>query len=195
MATIRNGNRAALVVVDTQVGVVAEAHDRDAIVGRIADLVARARAGGVPVVWVQHHDEELVEGSASWQLAPELTPLVNEARVGKSFNSSFQQTTLEDTLARAEVSQVVLCGAATNWCIRATAYSALERGYDLTLAGDAHTTSSLALGPDRTLDAADIIGELNVGLSGVSYPGVANQVSPTAQIGFVGGALQVTKAT
>ena len=34
----------------------------------------------------------------------------------------------------------------TNWCIRATAYGALERGYDLTLVKDADTTASVDLG-------------------------------------------------
>ena len=40
---------------------------------------------------------------------------------------------------------LVLADAATTWCIRATAYGALERGYDLTLVNDAHTTDTMAL--------------------------------------------------
>lgn len=187
MATIRSGTKAALVVVDTQVGVVATAYQRDAVVSNIADLVQRARSAGVPVIWVQHGDDELVPGQAAWQIVPELAPAPGEGLVAKSFNSAFQQTNLEDLLAQAGASGLVLCGAATNWCIRATAYSALERGYDLSVAGDAHTTESIPLGPQRTLAAPDLIAELNVGLNWVSFPGVTNQVCPSAQIRFHAG--------
>ena len=51
-----------------------------------------------------------------------------------------EDTALEATLAARGVSHVVLAGAESAWCIRATAYGALERGYDLTLIDDAHTT-------------------------------------------------------
>ena len=184
MSTIRDGNRAALVVVDTQVGVVATAHNRDAVVGHIGELVAKARQGGVPVVWVQHEGEELVKGQPDWQIVPELQPASGEILVPKNFNSAFQKTSLAELLAKADVSHLMLCGAATNWCIRATAFSALDRGYDLTLAGDAHSTDSIELGPDRVIAAADIIAELNVGLNWVEFPGVKNQVRKTAEIGF-----------
>lgn len=42
------------------------------MVANIAALVDRARARPVPVVWVQHDDDDLAQGSAPWQLVPEL---------------------------------------------------------------------------------------------------------------------------
>ena len=74
---------------------------------------------------------------------PELVPADGEMRIHKGFNSSFERTTLEDVLAKLGATHIVLAGAATNWCIRATAYGALERGYDLTLVKDAHTTETM----------------------------------------------------
>jgi len=53
-------------------------------------------------------------------------------------------------LASLDATHIVLAGAATNWCIRATASGALERGYDLTLVNDAHTTGSMALDDGTT---------------------------------------------
>ena len=44
MSTLPDRTATALVVVDVQRGVVADAHDRDAVVGNIADLVSRAGA-------------------------------------------------------------------------------------------------------------------------------------------------------
>ncbi len=52
MSTFPDRTNTALLVIDVQNGVVGEAHDRDAVVGNVATLVANARAGGTPVVWV-----------------------------------------------------------------------------------------------------------------------------------------------
>ena len=54
MATVREGNMGVLVVVDVQVGVVSESWDTPRIVQNVAHAVERARAQGVPVIWVQH---------------------------------------------------------------------------------------------------------------------------------------------
>ena len=133
MATVREGNQPVLLVVDVQVGVVKGAWDAPRIVGNVARVVERARAQGVPVIWVQHSDDELPHGSPQWQWAPELVPAEGETGIDKHFNSSFEETELDASLARLGATHVVLAGVATNWCIRATAYGALERGYDLTL--------------------------------------------------------------
>ncbi|MDP9696314.1 UNVERIFIED_ORG: nicotinamidase-related amidase [Arthrobacter globiformis] len=53
MTTLPDRPNTALVVLDVQKGVVAEAHQRDAVVSNIALLVDRAREAGVPVVWVR----------------------------------------------------------------------------------------------------------------------------------------------
>ena len=58
----------------------------------------------------------------------------------------FEPTKLEEELALLGATHITLAGAMTNWCIRATAYGALERGYDLTLVKDAHTTANVDLG-------------------------------------------------
>ena len=92
MATVREGNRAVLMVVDVQVGVMSEAWDAPRIIKNVARAVERARAEGIPVLWVQHSDDELVFGSPQWQWAPELTPAEGEPLIHKHFNSSFEQT-------------------------------------------------------------------------------------------------------
>jgi len=99
MAT-RTGSRAALLVVDVQVGVVDQAWDRDRIVGNASLAVRRARDAGVPVVWVQHHDEELKRDTPAWQWVPELEPLTGEVRIHKSYNSAFESTDLLPELDR-----------------------------------------------------------------------------------------------
>lgn len=173
MAT-RPGSNSALVVVDVQVGVVAPAWDRDRILSNVVLAVRRARAAGISIVWVQHHDEELPRDSAAWQWVPELEPRAGELRIHKSHNSSFESTELSAELDRLGVSRIFLAGAATNWCIRATAYGALERGYDLTLLSDAHMTRDMELEPGRVVTARSMIDDLNVAMRWLSYPGRTN---------------------
>lgn len=171
MATVREGNRSVLLVVDVQVGVMREAWEAPRVIGNVARAVERARAEGVPVVWVQHSDDDLARGSPEWQWVPELRPAAGEPLIHKHFNSSFEQTALEDELARLGATHVALAGAASNWCIRATAYGALERGYDLTLVKDAHTTETMQMDNGTTIEAARVVDELNIAMTWLSYPG------------------------
>jgi nicotinamidase-related amidase len=143
MSTLTNRPHTALVVVDVQNGVVADAHDRDRVVANVATLVDRARAGQVPVVWVQHNAEDLPVGSDQWAYVSELSQGEGESVVHKQFGDSFEETELEDVLAGAGVGHLVVAGAATDACIRSTIHGAVTRGYDVTLVGDAHTTGDL----------------------------------------------------
>ncbi|MFP2905160.1 isochorismatase family protein [Pyxidicoccus sp. 3LFB2] len=184
MATVREGTQGVLLVVDVQVGAVAKAWDSERVIRNVALAVQRARAGGVPVLWVQHHDDDLPHGSPQWQWVPELSPGEGEPRIHKSYNSAFEQTNLEEELARLGATHLVLAGAASNWCIRATAYGALGRGYDLTLLKDAHTTEDLALESGTTVRAASIIDELNICMTWISYPGRRSGTATAETVDF-----------
>ena len=82
------------------------------------------------------------------------------------------------------MTHIVLAGAATNWCIRATAYAALERGYDLTLIKDAHTTEPIDLGDGNSIAAASIITDLNIAMKYLSYPGRRNSIASSGEVVF-----------
>jgi len=140
MTTLDNRPNSALLVLDTQNGVVEGAHERDAVVANIGSLVEKARRERVPVVWVQHSDEHLVRGSDNWRIVPELAPDEAEPVVEKNYSDAFDDTTLETVLSSLGVGRLVVVGAQTDECIRSTLHGALVRGYDATLVTDAHTT-------------------------------------------------------
>jgi nicotinamidase-related amidase len=140
MATLENRPNTALLVVDVQQGVVEGAHGRDAVVANVGNLVEKARQEQVPVVWVQHSDEQLARGSDEWQIVPELSPGEAEPLVEKSYGDAFEDTTLETVLSGLGVGRLLVVGAQTDACIRSTLHGALVRGYDATLVSDAHTT-------------------------------------------------------
>jgi len=185
MATIREGRRSVLLVVDVQVDVMRNAWDAPRVVGNVALAVERARAQGVPVVWVQHEDADMPQGSAGWQWVPGLAPGEGEARVFKRYNSSFEDTPLEPELARLGATRIVLAGAMTNWCIRATAYAALERGYDLTLVRDAHTTAAIERRDGSVVEARDIVDDLNLAMSWLEYAGRKPDTAKASEVDFV----------
>ena len=140
MTTLRNRPNTALLVVDVQNGVVEGAHERDAVVANVGGLVEKARRERIPVVWVQHSDEQLERGSDDWRIVPELAPGDGEPLVEKSYGDSFEDTSLETVLSGLSVGRLVVVGAQTDACIRSTLHGAFVRGYDTTLVSDAHTT-------------------------------------------------------
>jgi len=140
MTTLENRPPTALLVIDAQNAALERAYARDAVVANVRILVERARREGVPVVWVQHSDDDLDRGSEGWQLVPELTRDDAEPLVEKQHGDSFEDTTLESVLSDLDVGRLVVVGAQTDWCVRSTLHGAFARGYDATLVGDAHTT-------------------------------------------------------
>jgi nicotinamidase-related amidase len=184
MTTLSDRPNTALMVIDVQKGVVGEAYERDAVVANIATLVDKARADGVPIVWVQHSDDELPKGSEGWEYVPELPRQEQEALVHKSFGDSFEGTDLEEVLAEAAVGGLVVAGAETDACIRSTIHGAFARGYDVTLVGDAHTTGDKsswgAPPPDK------VIAHTNLYWNFQEAPGRTAVVIPTKDVSFGG---------
>jgi nicotinamidase-related amidase len=156
MTTLPGRPNTALLVIDVQNGVMAGAYNRDGVIANIGTVVGRARAGGVPVIWVQHSDDEgLIRDSDSWRYVPELVRGDGEPLVHKRYGDSFEDTDLEQRLAERAVGRLVVAGASTDECIRSTIHGAFTRGYDVTLVADAHTTEDLsaygAPGPDLVI--------------------------------------------
>jgi len=146
MPTIANRPHSALIIIDVQVGVVAAAYQRDAILATIKTLLDKARQAKTQVIWIQHSDDELVRESNEWQLAPELQRFENRSFGRKHFGDAFEDTELEAVLAGRNVGRLFIAGAQTDACIRSTIHGALVRGYDTFLIKDAHTTEDFQHG-------------------------------------------------
>jgi nicotinamidase-related amidase len=180
MTTLEDRPATAVIVVDVQVGVVGEAFNRDAVIGNISTLIDKARDAGVPVVWVQHSDDELVKDSDAWQLTPELTRLDSEPLVHKQHGDSFEGTDLEQVLAGAGVGALVVAGAETDACIRSTIHGAFTRGYDVTLVGDAHTMNDMSAWGAPTPDLS--IANVNLYWQFQSAPGRTASVATVEDV-------------
>ncbi|WP_129308240.1 isochorismatase family protein [Streptomyces sp. L2] len=144
MTTLPDRPRTALLVIDVQKGVVASAHNRDGVIANISTMVDKARAADVPVIWIQHSDDEMKEGTENWEYVPELVRDDGEPLVHKNYPDSFEDTQLESVLAERGIGRLMVTGAQTDVCIRSTLHGAFVRGYDATLIADAHTTEDLS---------------------------------------------------
>lgn len=173
----------ALLVIDFQVGVVQEAYENSRVADAINVAIDKARAAGIAVVWVQHSDEELVLKSPAWAIDSRLHHDATEPHIRKLYPSSFESTDLEQVLAELNVGHVYLCGAESNNCVRHTGHAALERGYDVTLITDAHTTNGFEWN-GYIVDAARVIDEQNTNFMGRQLPGRAANAVSSAELKF-----------
>jgi nicotinamidase-related amidase len=108
---------------------------------RLAQLAARARAAGIPVVyvndnfgrwrsdWRQVIDLCLAETSPGRHMVSRLQPHPEDYFVLKPKHSGFYSTTLDLLLRDLDVHTVVVTGVATDICILFTANDAYMRGY------------------------------------------------------------------
>jgi nicotinamidase-related amidase len=175
VTTLSGRPNTAVLVIDVQTGIMSGVYNRDAVVANISRLVDKARAENVPVVWVQHSGENVPIDSDGWQFIPELSQRAAEPVVHKRYADSFEETDLEPVLDERHIGRLIVAGAQTDECIRATLHGAIVRGYDATLVSDAHSTEDLtpwgAPPPDKVIDHTNLYWQ--------------NHVAPRRQAGTV----------
>ncbi|UGA40297.1 isochorismatase family protein [Chromobacterium haemolyticum] len=136
--------KTALLIIDVQSGMFdhePRADQADAVIARLNQLAAAARAAGTPVVWVQHEraSAPLTHGSAEWRLARGLDAQPDDHYLRKTTPDSFLRTCLHEQLQQWGVGQLVIAGYASEFCIDTTTRSAAAHGYAIILVSDAHT--------------------------------------------------------
>jgi maleamate amidohydrolase len=145
------GRRPALLVVDVNVGFTDPRSplvcDLDEVVAAIGRLLAETRGAGLPVVYTTvSYDEAArrtaatfiekvpalltLEAGSRWvEIDPRLAPLPGEPVLNKLFASAFFGTPLASFLAAERCDTVIVTGASTSGCVRATVVDALQHGY------------------------------------------------------------------
>jgi nicotinamidase-related amidase len=183
MTTFADRPNTALLIIDMQRGVVNSSYGGDAVIANINTALDRARDAGVPVIWIQHWDDNLVKDSDVWQYVDELKRDESEPLVHKHYGDSFEETDLERLLAERKVGKLVVTGAQTDACVRSTLHGALVRGYDVVLVSDAHTTED----PSQwgaPLNAEQVIAHTNLYWMYSEAPGRSGGTVATADLDF-----------
>jgi nicotinamidase-related amidase len=108
----------------------------DEMLTNICALAERSHQSGVPVIYVQHENNTMPQGSDGWQLHPRLQPLGSDLFFQKQHSSAFEKSKLHETLTGLGVRQVVITGMVTHGCVKAACLDALKLGYQVTLVSD-----------------------------------------------------------
>jgi len=110
------------------------------LVQKCKGLMHHARSCGIPVVYVQHIDEDdMPSGTTDADKAfhSDLTPLDGEIVVSKIYGSGFMQTELSEVLESQGIHHLVVCGLSAYGCINETVLFAKLFGFDVTVIEDA----------------------------------------------------------
>lgn len=153
-APVRRGSRPAIVVVDLTRGFTEEGFtsgaDLTEVVSATSELIAAGRPAGVPVVftaisytkaesegdsitWLQKAQgmRALLDGSDEVALDPRLPGTDEDLLITKKGASAFFGTTLAAQLTALGCDTVLVCGATTSGCVRATAVDAVQSGFSV----------------------------------------------------------------
>lgn len=174
--------KSALLVIDVQQGLFtpppAEAEE---VLIRINQLSERARQAGTLVIFIQHQTahEELAHGSEAWQIHPALQVKAGDHRVDKTTPDSFLRTNLGKLLIAEGVTQLVICGYSTEYCVDTTTRRAAGLGYPVVLAADAHTSHD-----KPHASGLQIRAHHNATLSSIESFGVKIRAVPTTEVSF-----------
>jgi maleamate amidohydrolase len=145
------GASPALVVVDVNRGFTDPGSplvcDLDDVVVAVQRLLGEMRAAGFPVVYttVSYTEADkrtaaafidkvpallVLEAGSPWvEIDPRIAPLHDEPVLNKLFASAFHGTTLATFLAANRCDCLIVTGASTSGCVRATVVDALQHGY------------------------------------------------------------------
>jgi nicotinamidase-related amidase len=176
--------KTALLVIDVQIGLMDfPVYQRDEVLTRINQLLAQARATATPVIYIQHDGSEagdpLEPQTPGWPIHPAIAPQPGEPVIRKTAGDAFFETSLQTELEQRGITHLVIAGAQTEYCIDTSCRSAIGRGFDVTLAADAHTTID-----NETLTAAQTIRHHNHLLNGFQAGTHQLTVQPIADINF-----------
>jgi maleamate amidohydrolase len=160
------GRRPALLVIDMTVGFTSAESplycELEAAVAAIEQLLDVARERRLPVVYttVSYGKGEeavakafidkvpallaLAEGTRFTEIDPRIPPLPGEPVLNKLFASAFFGTSLQSLLAAHDCDSVLVTGASTSGCVRATAVDVLQNGYRLVIPREAVGDRDLA---------------------------------------------------
>ncbi|AFS01244.1 cysteine hydrolase family protein [Lentilactobacillus buchneri] len=141
-------NKSALIVIDLQNGL-NKVFNFPELVAKINRKIDAYHQANLPVVFMQHVDDELVYGTDSWQIVSGTHRLETDRVFLKYHSDSFYETGLESYLRHQTVNTLDVCGLQTEYCIDTAIRVGHDRGFRMI------TTSGL----NSTFDTDDLTAQ------------------------------------
>lgn len=123
----------ALLIIDVQIGVCTSAtfFNQSELINRVNQRIKQYREQKLPIIFIQHEDDELIYQSDDWQLMDALEAQQHDFYVRKTHANSFYQTELQHILKELGVTSLEVLGAQTQYCVDTTIKFAHGLGYRL----------------------------------------------------------------
>lgn len=152
----------ALLIIDMQMGSFKPyslRHDTLGTIERINKVSKKFRDEKQCVIFIQHDgskENAFIPQTEDWKILPELIQVPGDLFVSKTANDSFYNSELESILCNNEVTELVITGCATDFCVDSTVKSALTKDFKASIVADGHTTASRPF-----VDAEAVINHYN----------------------------------
>lgn len=176
--------KTALLIIDVQYGIFKRKeydgmaiYNEQGLLSNLKYLIQRARSSNSPVIYIQHmyKDFPLMEkGQPLWEIHPDIKPEVGDVTVEKSYADAFHDSTLEQVLISLNVTDLIITGLQTAYCVDTTCRRAFSLGYRNILVSDGHSTLD-----SEILSAEQIIAHHN-SILGSQFA----ELKPTHEIEF-----------
>jgi len=129
----------ALIVIDMQ-NALQYSYNFSDLINKINNRISLYRQANLPVIFIQHNDQDVVRGSDLWQLSNKLDKQKDDIVVEKYHPNAFYQTNLNKILMQNGISTIEICGAQTEYCCNATIVMAHGLGYKIIMEHDMTTS-------------------------------------------------------
>lgn len=146
----------ALVIIDLQQGVCygeETLYNLDHLIQRVNARIEAYRKLELPIIFIQHEDEDLIPQTDTWALHPTLANTPEDYYVAKTHANSFYHTELQKVLDKEQVTDLEIWGAQTQYCMDSTIKFAHGLGYKLFMKPGGSSTVS-----NEFMSAAQTIG-------------------------------------
>lgn len=130
-----------LMVIDLQNAVVTGNDGLKLLLQKVNGEIAKYRAKGRMIIFVQHNDEDLRRGTRDWDFVDGLDIQAEDTVIEKTHANSFLRTTLQSELEAHRVRSIEVCGAQTEYCVDTTVKMAHGLGYEMTMKYGMTTTN------------------------------------------------------
>jgi len=142
--------KTALLIIDVQLGIFMRknydgmaVYHEETLIRNLKTLIQKAKSVNVPVIYVQHMYKGfplMEKGQPLWEVHPEIEPAEGDIVIEKYHADAFMESTLDETLKNFQVTDLIITGLQTAYCVDTTCRRAYSMGYKNVLVSDGHST-------------------------------------------------------
>lgn len=143
-------SKTALLIIDVQYGIFKRKeydgmaiYNEPGLLNNLKSLIQRARSSYSPVIYIQHMYKDfplMDKGQPLWEVHPDIKPEQGDIVVEKSYADAFHNSTLDQVLKSLNITDLVITGIQTAYCVDTTCRRAFSLGYRNILVSDGHSS-------------------------------------------------------